>query len=373
MNTRRLLLGLGVALVAPLLLLGSQETSGTTSALAAVAPAPHGPRVALLATFPGALHTSLYLVHAGETAPPAPVATFGHLPDATVRAALIPGTTTALVTADTTPTRDASFNASLFRLAPHTPPETLVDRVVHASRPLVTPAGRVFVARGVAGPELDGKLRVDALTIDEIDISTGAARTVHAVQGHLTFLAGLAGHELVVYRVLPGHADIVAIDPDTGAVRPVLSTLPPFARDFSIDAAGARLVFQNRHEADSRTWVIDEVTLANGKTRRLYQSASMTMAPALLPGGGVLFNPDGAGLHALDTEAPLRGPLGPGVDVHAGLSADGAHLLALHTVAGALPVPFVIETKSGAASVLPAPSGARIAIAGILPGEGGAR
>lgn len=373
MHLRRLVFGLGIALLASVAALGFAERDGGAPAHAAPPPSPHGPRVALVATFPGAAHSSLYLVQAGDTADPAPVATFAHLPDAAVRAAVLPASDTVLAAAEVAETRDRSFNASLFRLRPHAPPEALCDRVVHASRPLITPAGRVFVSRGTAGPAQEGRMRVDHLTLDEIDPQTGAARVVHALEGHLGFLAAWAGHELVVYRIFPGGADLVGVDPDTGAVRPILAHLPPFARDFSVDAAGKRLVFQNRQTTDARTWEVVEVELATGRSRPLHAGPSMTMAPAVLPEGGVVFNPAGAGLRPLDAALRVDGPLGAGVDVIAASSPQIPYLAALHTVAGALPVPFLLDTRTGAAALLPAPKGARLAIAGFAVTNGGAR
>jgi hypothetical protein len=371
MHLRRLFFGLGIAGLVFAAALGFDERDGAAPAHAADPPSAHGPRVALVATFPGAAHSSLYIVRAGEAANPAPVATFTHLPDAAVRAAALPGGDAVLATADTAETRDRSFNASLFRLRPHAPPETLCDRVVHASRPLVTPAGRVFVSRGTEGPAREGEMRIDHLTIDEIDPRTSTSRVVHALEGQLGFLAGWSGQELVVYRIFAGRADLVGVHPDTGAVRPIVDRLPPFARDFSIDAAGSRLVFQNRHVTDTRTWEVDEVDLVTGRTRALHSGPSMTMAPAVLPDGGIVFNPAGAGLHPLDALLRVNGPLGAGVDVIAANSPS--YLAALHTVAGALPVPFLIDAKTGTAELLPAPKNARIAIAGFVAGAGGAQ
>ncbi|MRG95467.1 hypothetical protein [Polyangium spumosum] len=372
MLTRKFLLGLGASCVVVALAFAAYGPEVAAPAHAAAPPEVRGPRVALLATFPGAEHSALYLVQAGGGADPAPVATFSHLPDATVRAAVVPDTPFVLATADSTPGRDASFNASLFRLRPHAPAEVLVDRVVHASRPLVAPTGRVFVSRGRPGPDLEGRLRVDPLTVDEVDMTTGKTRAVHGAHGHLLFLAGATAREIILYRVLPDRADLVAVDPDAGAVRPLVKNLPPFARDFSIDAAGKKLVFQNRHETNSRTWVVDELDLTTGRARRLFSSPSMSLAPAVLPSGGVLYNPPGRGLSTLDAEARIAGPLGPGVDLVAAATADSRFIAALHTQPSALPVPFLVDTKTGAASVLPAPRGSRVAIAGFYLENGGA-
>ena len=98
----------------------------------------------------------------------------------------------------------------------------------------------------------------------------------------------------------------------------------------------------------------------------------MTLAPAVLPSGGVLYNPPGRGLSPLDAEARLAGPLGPGVDLVAAATADSRWIAALHTQPSELPVPFLVDTRTGAASVLPAPRRTRVVIAGFYPENGGA-
>ncbi len=329
------------------------------------------PTIALLATHPGAELTSLFLVRGEGNMDLAPVSTFGHLQDATVRATVLPGKNAVMATADVTPTRDASFNAGLFYLRPHTPPERLLDRVVHASRPLVTATGRVFVSRGEPGPDLEKTMRVDQLTIDEVDVGTGKTRSVHQIAGYLLFLAGALGDEVVVYRIFPGKADIVAVHADTGRERVIVQDVLPFARDFSIDGLNKTLVFQNRHETESETWVIERVDLVTGKMQRLYSSSSMTLAPFVLPRGSVLFNAPGNGLSALSGAQSISGPLGAGVDVVAALTGDGRYLTALHTQPSSFSVPFVVDTQTGSARVLPAPTNTRVEIAGFLA-EGGA-
>lgn len=335
------------------------------------------PHVALLVTKPGALHTSMYVATPGDSKPLAPVATFTHLPGGTARGAVLPGSSTVIATADTAETRDASFNASLFRVAPHEPPEVLCDGVVHASRPLVTADGRVFVARGTAGAEPKSSrladMRVDALSIEEVDPWTGTLRTIHTMSGYLTFLAGSYGDEVLLYRISPSGADIVAIDPDTYAARTVVASLPPFARDFSVDPDTGTLVFQDRHETDTRTWTIESVDLVTGDRKRLRESASMNMVPRALRGGAVAWNPEGRGGLSILGEEKAGGPLGEGADWVLADSDDGRWLAALHTVQGALPVPFVIDSASGKASILRAPEGSRVAIAGFVPAEGGAK
>jgi len=322
--------------------------------------------VAILATIPGATSTSLYVVRgAGERAPGPPVATFTHLPDATVRGATLPGTSTVLATADARAGQDASFNASLFRLDPRAGAATLCDRVVHASRPLVTARGRVFVARGAAGASRGAdELRIDALTLDEIDPTTGAARVVHRYAGYLTYLAGAVEDELLVYRVGPGGADLVRVDPDAGTTRFVLPKLLPFARDFSVAAPRGSLVFQERDEHDSHVWVVDRVDLATAARTRLASGASPTLSPYALADGRVVYSPGAGGLGFIG-EARPRAPLGAGVD--AVQAEQGGALAVLHTVESTLPVAYMFDVASGAAAPLPAPPGARVVIAGFVP------
>lgn len=379
MRTRRLLISGGAALLAAAAFAlagpGGQTKPAALSiprALAGDPSAARGARVAILATLPGASHTSLYVVESAETGKLlAPVSTLSHAEDAAVRGAMVPGTDVVAAVADTKQTRDLSFAGSLFRLAPHRAPELLCDRVVHASRPLVTRDRRVFVSRGVAGKERDGQYRADDLTIDEVDLATGAARTVHAFQGYLAFLAGAHEREILVYRVDAKGADLAGVDPDTGAVR-VIAKLLPFARDFSVDAAGG-LIFQERDEHDARAWTIDRVDIATGARSRLHTGPSASLAPFAWPGGGVAWSRDGGGgLAMLRGGKPLgAAPLGPGVDLIRAVSSDGAWVAALHTLPGRLAVPFVIDTRTGAAGAVAAPPGARIEIAGIVETKGG--
>jgi hypothetical protein len=326
---------------------------------------PVGPTVALFATNPSATYSSLYLVRAGDGAKGTPVATFPHREGAVVRGAVIPGTASVLATADTLETRDASFNASLFRIDPHAGSTLLCDRVVHGSRPLVTPAGRVFVARGVAGPDLGSAMRVDDLTIDEIDAATGTTRTIHAYAGYLTFIAGEIGGKLLIYRVGPDGADLIRVDPDTSVVHVVLPALLPFARDFSVAPAQGSAVFQERDEQNSRLWVVDRVDLKSGARTRLATGSNPTLSPYVLADGRVLYNPDAQGLTILGTAGTLA-PLGPGVDVVQ--AEQGGFIAALHTAPGQLPSAFALDVTSGVATRIATPSGARIVIAGFMPG-----
>jgi hypothetical protein len=207
-------------------------------------------------------------------------------------------------------------------------------------------------------------MRVDELTVDEIDPATLAARTVHSASGYLLFLASAAGREILVYRVGPSGADLVAVDPDTGATRTVFASMLPFARDFSVE--GGAVVFQERSEVDSRTWTVERVDLASGARSRLYAGPSASLAPFAWPGGGVALSRDGHGLAMLGGRS--LAPLGDGVDLVLAVSPDRAWIAGLHTVAGRLPEAFAIDTTSGAPAALPAPAGAQIAVAGFVTG-----
>jgi hypothetical protein len=337
-----------------------------------------GPLVALLVTRPSAGYTSLVIERAGESAAPAPVARFDHAEGAAVKGAILPGASVVLAVADTATTRDLSFASSLFRVEPHRPAERLCDGVVHASRPLVTSAGRVFVSRGSAGPEPTAALkaagREDALTIDEIDPATGAARTVHSFAGYLAFLAGEHGRELLVYRVGAAGADLIGVNEDSGDARVIAPSMLPFARDFSVDPGRGAVVFEERDERDSRTWVVDRMDLATGARTRLATSQNLALAPSVWPGGGVAYSPDSrGGLTLLGREMKaIHAPTGDGIDQVQATSPGGAWVAALHTRPGELPVAFAIEASTGRTLALPTAPGVRAAIAGFVA-EGAAR
>jgi len=299
--------------------------------------------------------------------------TVHHAPGGDVRAALLPGAQAAVLSARATTRRDHSFDYGLY-LAPAGAPATLLcTEVAQASRPLVTASGRLFVTRGLAGPTASpAEYRVDALRIDEVDPASGSSTTVHAFSGYLLHLAGSDGGRLLLYRVGPKGADVVALDPDGGGVKVLIAKLPPFARDFSIDRAGHRLIFRGRHESDPKRWTVEALDLSNGSLVRLYQGGSFSLAPHAWPGGGVALNPRRAGLQLLGSSDRLSAPLGAGVDVVRAFSSSGRFVALLHTVQGALPVAFVIDRASGQARRLPTSAGQRIAIAGFLPAGAGA-
>ncbi len=370
------------------LLLGAwlaAPTAERAAALAATAPAPPSrapvgnapgapimigaPRVALIATRPGTAASAMYWVHPNEPDIGDPILRFEHLAGGSVRAEVLPSTEAVLANAVATRGRDASFNGGLFRLDPATGATLLCRGLTHASRPLVTAEGRVFVVRGLAGswPDAPGEMRVDELGIDEVELPTGRLRRVHQMAGYGLHLAGAWRGEIFAYRVAPGRTDILALDPDTATARTLLPTLAPFARDFSVDAERGVLLFRGRHPTDSRTWTIEEIDIATGRLRLRHQGPSFAMAPHAWPGGAIAFNPRQGGLRLLDGGEPLRGPLGPGADLVRDLSADGRFVAALHTEPGRFATAFVVDRRQGAVAVLPAPARERIAVAGFLP------
>lgn len=338
------------------------------SAFAQDPPALRAATVAIVATPKDARVSSLYLVRTDHKSALAPVATFDHVKGAAVRASVAPDGTTFVV-ADTHGFRDASFAASLIALVPGSARRVLADRVVHASRALVTNTGRVFVARGDAGTEgaFPGALRVDALSIDEIDVATGGARTVHAFEGYVTFLAGALGDEIFVYRVGPDKAELIAVKPDMPAsVRVVIPELP-LARDFSIDEARGSLVYTARDKNAAGAWVVERASLATGARTRLHEGTSMSVAPHAASGAGVLWNPGGVGgLAMLGVAADTIGPLGAGVDLITADAPDLGLVAGVHTEQGKLPVPFVLDVASMRAAALDFPSGTRVTVAGFL-------
>ena len=165
---------------------------------------------------------------------------------------------------------DRSWASSLLYVAAASgarDPVELCDRVFYASRPLPLPSGEIAVERGVAGPLVPGRVRVDELSIDAVDPRTHAARTLYVTTGFEAHLAALAGDEIIVYLVQPNLASLRAIDWRTGRERVVVASLPPYAHDFSVD--GGALVVHNRDHEHHERQTIDRIDLANGNITRL--------------------------------------------------------------------------------------------------------
>jgi hypothetical protein len=332
---------------------------------AAARPPSNAPTLTLLVTEGRSATSGLVRLEAtlADRGLPPPVATVEHLPEAGVRGALLGANATAMVVADRLPVRDRSWGASLLRVEPGRAAVELCDRVGASTRPLVTPAGRVFVERGRAGAVVESELRVDELTIEEVDPAFGATRVVWQGRGYTAHLAAAAGNELIVYRVDPSGAALLAVDADSGRVRAILPSLPPFARDFSV--AGGALVFENRDEAASDRWVIDRVALDSGGRRRLVTSANQALAPHVWPGGDVAYNGEGErGLVA----PGLTSPLGVGHDLVKALSPDGKWAAVLHyPPAAVLPELAVLDVAAGRVARVPRSEATHVEVVGLQP------
>lgn len=308
------------------------------------------PEIALLCT-DGAGHTGLHRATPGAPAASAALAALSHHPEGAVQGALLPGKGGAVVAVRELPGRDPSFADALYRLEPGKNPALLARGVAHGNAPLVSERGRLFVQRGVAGPESsDGQLRVDRLTIDEVNPKTGALRTVYATFGYTAFLAGHFEGELLVYRVGPEGSSLLAVQQDALAVRTLLASAP-LARDFAVDARGAALLFTRGDPATGR-FHVERLALRTLALRTLEQGGEdPALLPALLADGRVVVSAGpGRGLKLAGSDGPAIPSQGPAYDR---LRAAAGEFL-VGTQEGAHLTPWLLER--GAAVPLASPS-----------------
>jgi len=224
------------------------------------------------------------------------------------------------------------------------------------------------VVRGEAGAAIEGETRVDRFSLDEVDLATGATRSWHEFDGHHLHLAATGGGEAYLYRVAPHGADLVAVDAQ-GQVRVIRDRVLPYARDFSLDAEG-HLIFRQRHRRDPRRWQALRIDADGGSPEVLYEGETFALAPHAWPGGGVLLNPRREGMSLLGSQDALPPhPMGPGVDLLRATSTDQRYVALLHTRAGVLPRPFVVDRQTGRVAALEVPDQERIAIAGFAEGD----
>lgn len=330
------------------------------------------PSVALLLTPPQGETTELVFQQAGSNVSSPAAATLTHVRGGTVKGALLPQGRTVVAIADVEAARDPSWGAALFRLEEGREPTRLADRVYTSTRPLVLADGRVLVQRGRAGDEPSAEsdsLRIDEITIDAVDSTSGSITTLHAYSGYLAFLAGALDREAFVYRVGPNGADLVAIDVTTGALRTLVPALLPFARDFSVDGENRAILFTQRDQRSSQVWAVERLDLATGTRTRLLTGPRMALVPHALPGGRVALNPEGErGLTILSPNGRFTSlrPLGDGVDVVRDVSPDGKWAALLHTLPGQLPRAFVLSLDSQQPLPLHVKEGVRVEIAGVL-------
>ncbi|MEO6420535.1 MAG: hypothetical protein ABIP39_14050 [Polyangiaceae bacterium] len=219
--------------------------------------------------------------------------------EAVVRGDVLAGGRSVVIVADGEGAQAAGpsdWNSSLHRVDESGKIAFLASGLYHASRPLASVDGAVYVERGAIGawPTREeaalGRLRTDPLRIDAIDPATGAARTLYTWTGYTLHLAGELGAELIVYRVAFEGADLIAIDRASGKSR-LVTTLLPFARDFSIDEKRGALVMSNRDEHDSHLWVIDRIDLATGARNRLASAKDETPTYAGAEASTILSGP----------------------------------------------------------------------------------
>lgn len=260
------------------------------------------------------------------------LATIPHPPGAVVRGDALGDR--IVVVADDALASDRDWGSTLYRVEPASKrARAILGGVGHASRPLVGDDGIVYVERGSSGPmptdeqARAGHLRDDAISVAAVDDS-GSAKSVYSATGYALHLCGALGRELVVYRVRFGGADLVAIDRSSGASR-LVTELPPYARDFTIDRGRRALVFSNRDASDAHRWIVARVDLATGQTTELHAENDSAPAPFALASGGFAFTAPGRRGLAFDGGDPVA-PLGAGFDATQAESADGEWLLVAH-------------------------------------------
>lgn len=322
------------------------------------------PSLIVLTTPPEGRQTTLWL--AAHHSAPTRLGQFAHAPAGDVRAAMF-NATTVMATAPFERRRDRSFDTGLYRLPLHGEPQLLLRELTHASRPLVH-RGELFVVRGKQGPSAPqpGTMRVDQLGLDRVNAQSGEAVRLHAYEGYWLHLAGAWRDEVLLYRVGPGQADLVAVHRASGKARVFLRDLPPFARDFSVAKAGGQLVFRGRNPKPGPTWQIESVDIATGTRRVLHLSDEPATAPFAWQ-NGIVYNPQRRGLSLLTDRPHWASPLGPGVDVIEATSQHSDFVAARHTVAGNFATAFILSAD-GRHWPIATQQGERLAIAGFVEG-----
>jgi len=281
-----------------------------------------------------------------------------HRVGAGVRAVTAPERGVVLVSADVS--EDRSYGASLFRVEAGRAPQLLVDRLAHASRPLVA-GDAIWVSRGVAGPALDGVRRVDALSVDSVGFD-GVAHTRFETAGWELHLGATTGADVLVYLKGAAGAQLLTVSTDgsTHRLLPV-GGLSQSARDFTVDGRG-RVVFA---DLDGSGWAV--LRLESGNKERLLSSASDHLAPFAWRDDVAFSQLDSDGDVGLATLGRgALGPVGRGVDVVRAVSSDGNWVALWHYRAGLVePDVVLMPATGGRARVLTPPAGTRFEIAGF--------
>jgi hypothetical protein len=199
---------------------------------------------------------------------------------AVIRADVLRGGEAVVVVSDPEGARIRDWGSVLLRVGGGQT-RVLARGVYHASRPLASVDGLVYVERGEEGAMpspaevRQGKLRTDGLRIDAVDPNTGAARMLFASSGYTLHIAGEWKDELIVYRVAFEGAELLGIERGSGKVRKI-APLFPFAREFAVDRAGGAIWMTNRDDHDSHVWVVERVDLVSGARARSASSRDAT-------------------------------------------------------------------------------------------------
>jgi hypothetical protein len=331
---------------------------------------------------------------------PAKLGTVPRAPETPVTATAVPGTALVGVVVSPRRERDPTWSGALYFVGAGRAPR-LTARDVHAGgRPASGAEGEVFVVRGAAGAEraaadASAGYRHDTLEVIAVDARSGALRSVYRTSGDALFLIGLVDHELVAYAVGAGSApptqgpakgapgEIIAIDVAAGRARPVLAPAPALARDFSLDAAGKRVLFTALRAGAaanaSDRWGVYELDVTKGAASVVATGPSMALTPSPWPGGAVVYacpSAKGAGgAQGLCLAGPGTGaakgtglqPMGGGrAEIADVVCSDGrAVALGVEEKGGPFPVPFRWDIAEVRARALDLPSG-RVLFAGAL-------
>lgn len=275
------------------------------------------------------------------------------------------------VIAQTEESRDPSWASSLVFIDDRGNSSVLVDRVAHASRPVVAATGEILVSRGLTGTEpshskgYGATLRIDALTVEAVDPATGKARVLLRRGGYLLFVAGVTAKEAIIYSIGPGSTPLLAVNLKTSAVR-TLAAHVELGRDFSIKTGAVSSVFFTERVADE--WRVSsrvleyaashgDPILENDTPYQLTDARRMLRGPEI---GGVRTR------FAVTQDCPH----GAGVDEVDGISPDGRWAAALHRTEGEMPRPVLFDlyaTKPAVALALTEVTGLRPEIVGVRP------
>lgn len=347
------------------LLAAAWYRSQAIGAPTATEPLPH---VLLAFTEPNAEATAI--VEAGRTWAMVP-----HLADGTVKGAVLPDHRSAVVIAETVPTRDRSWNSTLSVVKSDGQIRALVDRVYAGTRPFVTADGKVLVTRGVAGVEPEPQkgfqqpLRIDAQTIEAVDPVSGESRVLWRGAGYLAFIAAVSDRDAFFYDVGPSASALRAIELRTGSVRTLASDLG-IARDFTLSADQRALVFTQHARGTTDEWQVVKFPLGGGAPQVLAARPFMALFPVSLK-SGVAFNEGQVrGLSVLtDTDASKRidCPFGDGADQVLAASKDGAWMAGVHTEPGAFGRPFVLDARTSVMLPISVPASVRSDVLGVWP------